>query len=240
MEPFDRATILAKYEVDFYRCPGCGLIALPDPWWLDEAYESAIYAGDMGLLRRSRLLSRVTAAVIRAEGLSDGRFLDWGGGFGTLTRMMRDKGLEFYTADAYATNILAPGFDGDETQSYDLVTTFEVMEHLQDPVSQLEVVSRSNDLVFFTTVLQPAEPPRPDEWWYYALESGQHIAMHTEESLRIVADRLGYQLTSDGDNYHLFHRRPLKPATRVLLSKALARSKRGVVQGVRRAAGARR
>ena len=230
---FDTGIVLGKYEVDYYRCPACSLIALPDPVWLDEAYTSAIYSGDSGLLRRSRVLSTVTAALIRSEGLSRGTFLDWAGGFGTLTRMMRDKGFDFYTADPYAKNLLAPGFGGDESATYDLVTAFEVVEHIADPYEELQKLAAANDLLFFTTQLQPAEPPRPAEWWYYQLDSGQHITFHTLASLRILAGRLGYQLTSNEDQYHLFHRVPIRPATKLLLSPNLAKVKRATVAAAR-------
>lgn len=230
---FDTGIVLGKYEVDYYRCPACGLIALPDPTWLEEAYTSAIYSGDSGLLRRSRVLSTVTAALIRSEGLSRGTFLDWAGGYGTLTRMMRDKGFEFFTVDAYAKNLLAPGFDGDESASYDLVTAFEVVEHISNPIEELKLLAAANDRFFFTTQLQPAEPPRPADWWYYVAESGQHITFHTLTSLGILADRLGYQLTSNGDQYHLFHRVPIRPATKLLLSKNVAKVKRSVVAAAR-------
>jgi len=233
MDHFDRGVVLGKYEVEFHRCRGCGLIAAPDPTWLEEAYSSAIYDGDSGLLRRSRLLSSVTSTLIRSERLTKGTFLDWAGGYGTLARMMRDKGYDFYTVDAYAKNLLAPGFDGDESRSYDLVTAFEVVEHIADPVPELEPITRLNDRFFFTTQLQPAEPPRPESWFYYALDSGQHVAFHTLDSLRIVAERLGYQLTSNGDNYHLFHRVPIRASTKLLLSQTAARARRGAASTAR-------
>lgn len=237
MSYFNSGVVLGKHEVDYYRCPNCELIALPEPWWLDEAYSSAIYSGDVGLLRRSRVLSVVTAALIRSEGLSHGKFLDWAGGFGTLTRMMRDKGFDYYTADAYAQNLLAQGFDGDEFGTYDLVTGFEVIEHLSDPFEQLAKIAGANDRLFFSTELQPAEPPHPDEWWYYSLESGQHVTFHTLKSLGILADRLGYQLTSDGSRYHLFHRVPIRPTTRLLLSQRVARGKRSGIAAARASIG---
>lgn len=218
MQPFDNGVVLGKYEIEFHRCTGCGLIAALDPSWLDEAYSSAIYDGDSGLLRRSRLLSTVTSALIRSERISGGTFLDWAGGYGALARMMRDKGFDFYTVDAYAKNLLAPGFDGDESTTYDLVTAFEVVEHIADPVPELQAVTAHNDRFFFTTQIQPAVPPRPTEWFYYALDSGQHVAFHTLASLRILGERLGYQLTSNGENYHLFHRVPLHATTKAFLS----------------------
>jgi len=232
---FDRDVVLGKYEVDFHRCTSCGLIVLPEPTWLDEAYASAIYDGDSGLLRRCRLMSTLTTTLIRSERLSDGRFLDWAGGYGALTRMMRDKGFDYYTTDAYATNLLAPGYEGDESSSYDLVTAFEVVEHISDPVAELEKLAAVNDRLFFTTRLQPAIPPRPSEWYYYALESGQHITFHTQRSLEVLAERLGYQLTSNGDNYHLFHRVPLRTTTKLLLSPRLTQAGRSSVSAARSA-----
>lgn len=233
MEFFQSGTVLQKYEVDYFRCPSCRLISLPDPTWLDEAYESPIYSGDTGLLRRCRILSVVTAALIRSERLSQGTFLDWAGGYGILTRMMRDKGFDYRTADGFASNLFAPGFDGDESATHDLVTAFEVVEHLSNPFEELQAITAVNDRLFFTTQLQPDEPPRVDEWWYYQPDSGQHIAFHTLESLQILADRLGYQLTSNGDQYHLFHRVSIRPTTKLLLSPALAKTKRSCLNAVR-------
>ena len=233
LEPFDTGVVLGKYEVPFDRCPSCGLIASPEPGWLEEAYSSAIYDGDSGLLRRSRVLSTFTAALIRSERLSQGTFLDWAGGYGALARMMRDKGFDFYTCDAYAKNLLAPGFDGDELAPYDLVTAFEVMEHIADPVTELQRMTANKDRVFFTTQLQPAIPPRPDEWFYYALDSGQHVTFHTVRSLELVAERLGYELTTNGDNHHLFHRVPIRATTKALLSRKVAKARRGTVSAAR-------
>jgi hypothetical protein len=223
---FATGRVLDKYDVDYQLCSGCGLLALPSPFWLDEAYEQAIYVGDASLLRRSRRLALATSVLIRSEGLRDGRFLDWGGGYGTFARMMRDKGFDFYTTDAYAQNVLAPSFDGDEKESYDLVTAFEVMEHLVDPYADLLEVSKSNDRLFFTTQLLPETIPPPGNWWYYAEGSGQHIAFHTKKSLQILGERLGYKVSSNGDNYHLFHRGSTKAATKLLVSGKFGQVKR--------------
>jgi hypothetical protein len=230
LNPFATGRVLDKYDVDYQVCPDCGMLALPAPFWLDEAYEQAIYVGDASLLRRSRRLALATSTLIRSEGLRKGRFLDWGGGYGTFARMMRDKGFDFYTTDAYATNILAPTFDGDEKESYDLVTAFEVVEHLVDPYADLLEVSRANDRLFFTTQLLPDVIPQPGNWWYYAEGSGQHIAFHTRKSLQILGERLGYRVSSNGDNYHLFHRTSTKAATKLLVSGRFGQVKRSAMR----------
>lgn len=227
MQHYADGRVLDKYDVAYLRCPRCRLIALPAPHWLDEAYQRAIYTGDTGLLRRCRILTTVTSAVIRAEKIGKGSFLDWAGGYGTLTRMMRDRGYDFVHTDAYCDNIFAQGFEGDPVDGrYDLVTAYEVMEHLADPYAELEKLAHTTDRLLFTTELQPVAEPRLDEWWYVMPESGQHITFHTLESLRILGERLGYQLLSNGDQYHLFHRGPVRPATRLVLSQTLAKGKR--------------
>jgi len=230
MEHYADGRVLDKHDVAYLRCPACRLIALPEPHWLDEAYEKAIYTGDTGLLRRCRILTTLTSAVIRSERISKGAFLDWAGGYGTLTRMMRDRGFDFVHTDAYCDNIFAQGFEGDPVDGrYDLVTAYEVMEHLSDPYAELEKLARTTDRILFTTELQPNDAPQLDDWWYFMPESGQHITFHTAKSLGILAERLGYQLTTNGDQYHLFHRGPVRPATRLVLSSTLARGKRSAV-----------
>ncbi|HSN05910.1 MAG TPA: hypothetical protein VLV82_01080, partial [Candidatus Angelobacter sp.] len=89
LEPFGPGTVLGDRPVDYLRCAGCGSVALPDPDWLDAAYADAISALDVGLLERCVQLANVTTALIGAERLRSGRFLDFAGGYGTLTRFMR-------------------------------------------------------------------------------------------------------------------------------------------------------
>ncbi len=226
---FAPGRVLQTYDVDYFRCGHCGVITLPEPFWLEEAYEDAIFDGDTGLLRRCRVLATLTSVVISSERTRAGRFLDWAGGYGVLTRLMRDKGLAFHHFEPYAQNLFAQGLEADPaTERFDLATAFEVVEHLKDPVKELAVLARSTDRLLFTTQLQPPTPPRPDEWWYFMADSGQHIMFHTRRSLELLGEQLGYELTSNGDQYHLFHRGPLRPLTRLVLSPALARAKRMV------------
>ena len=39
LEPFDEGMILGRIRAQYYRCPACGLVALPSPTWLEEAYD---------------------------------------------------------------------------------------------------------------------------------------------------------------------------------------------------------
>ena len=181
--PFAKAQVLGHVDVTYHRCDDCGLVMAIDPTWLPEAYSDAIAALDIGLLDRCQILSNVTAMVLRAERLRGGTFLDWAGGYGTLTRMMRDRGYDFHHTDPMATNVFAGGHDVPDLagRRYDLVTAFEVLEHLVDPAADLAEAAASTDRLLTTTHLVPDPAPGPEDWWYYTLESGQHITFYTRD-----------------------------------------------------------
>ncbi len=221
-EPFATAQVLGHVEATYERCPSCGLVMAVRPDWLDEAYSDAIAKLDIGLLDRCQILSSVTAMVLRSERLRRGRFLDWAGGYGTLTRMMRDRGYDFVHTDPMATNIFAAGHDvpdlaADDGRRYDLVTAFEVLEHLSDPVAALTPVAGVTDLLLTTTHLVPDPAPQPADWWYYTLDSGQHITFYTRASLEVLAERLGFDGVVTGSFVHLFYRGKVSAATRAFV-----------------------
>ncbi|HSN06978.1 MAG TPA: class I SAM-dependent methyltransferase, partial [Candidatus Angelobacter sp.] len=172
---------------------------------------------DVGLLERCVQLANVTTALIGAERLRSGRFLDFAGGYGTLTRFMRDRGFDFHHHDPLCENVFAQGFEGSLDDRYDLVTAFEVLEHLPDPRASLAPVAATTDLLLVTTQLLPEPAPLPGEWDYYAEETGQHVLLYTPAALEALARDLGMQVTSSGRLVHLFHRRPVSRATRLLL-----------------------
>lgn len=219
--PFAEGRVLGHVDVTYHRCPACGLVMALDPTWLDEAYGSAIAKLDIGLLDRCQILTNVTAAVLRAERLRHGRFLDWAGGYGTLTRMMRDRGYDFSHTDPLALNVFAEGHEItlSGSQRFDLVTAFEVLEHLVDPVAALADVASSTDRLLVTTQVLPDPPPRPGEWWYFTPESGQHITFYTRGSLTRLAHELGFDGVVTSDLLHYFFRGKASPIARAVVAR---------------------
>ena len=218
VQQFADGRVLGHVDVTYLRCTACGAVTAEEPTWLDEAYGEAIARLDVGLLDRCQILANVTSAVLRAERLRGGRFLDWAGGYGVLTRLMRDRGFQFFHTDPYAANIFADSWVshlGEER--FDLVTAFEVLEHLVDPAAELAPVAGATDLLLVTTQVLPEPAPRPGEWDYYALESGQHITFYTPASLAALADRLGFDGVVTSSLVHLFHRGRPSPVTRSLV-----------------------
>lgn len=213
MSPAFTATILCKHEATFDYCESCGFLNVRKPHWLNEAYSSAIASTDTGLVMRNINLARGLAAMLYfvMGDRGQGRYLDVAGGYGMLTRLMRDYGFDFYWSDKYCDNLMARGFEFKEDSApFRAVTAFEVMEHLEDPAQFItDALSQAkSDTFIFSTELFEGAPLPADQWWYYSLETGQHIAFFQRKTLEVLAKRLGMRFVSTGE-IHILSRYPV-------------------------------
>lgn len=204
------ATVLNQHRVEYYFCRSCGLLQTETPYWLEEAYNSAIADADTGLVLRNKAIARRLSAILYFLFDSDGTYTDAAGGYGMLTRLMRDIGFDFYWQDEYCENLLARGF---ESESVDwpmtAVTAFEVLEHVPDPLRYVEgILDRygTRTLIFSTELFQ-GDPPDPEAWWYYTLSTGQHISFYQHETLRYLGEQLSLYLYSNRGIHVLTDRR---------------------------------
>ncbi|HEY9862736.1 MAG TPA: glycosyltransferase [Candidatus Obscuribacterales bacterium] len=200
---FAQATVLNRYRVDYFKCSVCGFVQTEKPYWLDEAYADPIAMSDVGLVARNFKFSQITQELIISCFNPQGKFLDYGCGYGLFVRLMRDLGFDFYGYDQYCQNIFYQGFEGNQQEKYDLVTTFEVFEHFINPLEEIEKLLQFSKNLLFSTQLLPADHPQPDQWWYYALHEGQHIGIYTYQSLLKIAEKFKLNLYSDGSSLHL-------------------------------------
>lgn len=213
------AKILNKYVVDYYHCSICDFLQTEEPYWLKESYDSAIGIEDTGLLKRNLALAKSTSVIISSLFNKDGVFLDYAGGYGIFVRLMRDIGFNFYWEDPFAQNLVARGFDYINDKKIELITAFECFEHFSNPLAEIEKMLHISSNVLFSTSLFSGKPPQPDSWWYYSLNSGQHISFYSVKTLKFIADKYSLYLNTDNKSLHLLSKKKINNIYFNLLKK---------------------
>jgi hypothetical protein len=203
--------MLNKYPAQYFRCSQCDFLQTEEPHWISEAYGSAISELDLGPVNRALQGSRLAEATILLWFDSKARFIDWGGGYGIFTRLMRDKGFDFYWRDMYCDNLFAKHFVASPNERYELMTCFEVFEHLVDPIAEIEEMLKYSQSILFTTTLAPTKLQSADDWWYLAPQTGQHISIYSPKTLRVISEKRNLNLVSDGANVHLLSNKVVSP-----------------------------
>lgn len=232
-QPFGSARLIGKYDVQYYQCPQCGFVQTEEPYWLEEVYREPITHSDIGMVQRNLWLAAVTKALVVTFFNPQGKFLDYGGGYGLFVRLMRDGGLDFYRYDKHCANLFAQEFDADidadtdqpgQSGRYELLTAFELLEHLVNPREEIDRMLAFSPNLLISTVLLPQSNPKPGGWWYYGLEHGQHVSLYTRKSLEQIAAQHGLHLLSNGSTLHLLTPQRIAPlAFRVVTSSRVAK-----------------
>jgi hypothetical protein len=222
--------VLGKYDANYFLDPECGYIFIDSPFWLNEAYESAISALDTGLLARNIRNVEVVTKSIFQDALNCSRGVDLGGGLGMFVRGMRDAGFEFYWTDAYADNVLARGFEGG-IGDYDIAVAFEVLEHIPNPIAFLiEAKARYRfSTCFFTATCFTEDAIPSSDWWYWLFDTGQHISFFSLRSLQWMAKKLRMDLYHVKDDIYAFSTRAIRsqqPRPLTLLGRAARKLRR--------------
>jgi hypothetical protein len=214
--------ILNKYQVTYYQCISCDFLQTEKPYWLEEAYSNSMNLTDTGIMHRNSISSKVCASLLFLIFGTKEKCLDYAGGYGVFTRIMRDYGFNFFWFDPYTLNVMARGFEHDEKNTYTAVTTFESFEHFENPITELEKILQYSNNIIFSTELVPNKLPKPGEWWYYGLEHGQHIALHNKKSLQALAKKFDLNFYSLG-NLHLFTQKKINPIFQILFKFKFAK-----------------
>jgi len=201
---------MGKHVASYRSCGNCGFIFAPDPYWLQEAYSSAITCTDIGTVSRTESCSLATKAVIDLFYHSAASFLDYGAGYGMFVRRMRDLGYNFSAYDTHCRNMFAEDFalDSLDGKHFDLTTAFEVLEHLENPIEVIAKIFAHSDNLLATTEIVPNPVPRLADWWYFAPEHGQHISFYARKTLGIIAAK-SKRFFYSNNNLHLFSIKPI-------------------------------
>jgi SAM-dependent methyltransferase len=202
---------IAGVPVYYALCDQCGFCFAPElqQWSLDE-FSSRIYNDDYKLVDPDSVEARPRAnarwlAGIFADHVLDIRHLDYGGGNGLLSSELFAAGWNSTSYD--------PFFDGlrdNDLGRFNLVTSFEVFEHVPDVndlISTLSSLVDNDGIVLFSTVLSDGSLARNERlrWWYASPRNG-HISLFSRRSLALLGAKAGFELVSLEANLHAYCR----------------------------------
>jgi hypothetical protein len=206
---------LAKYDVRYFQCTGCGSLQTEPPYWLQEAYDCPKpHPLDVGAAQRTIRNHAFISALCGLFKIR--RVLDFGGGDGLLCRLLRDSGLDAQVFDQFATSTYGGPFTAATVEhGLDLVTAFEVFEHLPDPRATFQdILGAGPKFLLGTTEVYSGQGP---EWRYFVPTTGQHVFFYSRHGLEKIARKHGYVLYSIGE-YWIFTQKPMQTVRRKLLS----------------------
>lgn len=95
-----------------------------------------------------------------------------------------------------------------------------MFEHIDDPLSFIreQIARYDSERMVFSTLTHHWDVP-PNDWWYYAFETGQHISLYKRKTLDTIAQKLGWHVYSASDELHILSKEPLDSGSRFLLSR---------------------
>jgi 2-polyprenyl-3-methyl-5-hydroxy-6-metoxy-1,4-benzoquinol methylase len=213
--------ILGKHKINYYVCNSCECIFTENPYWLEEAYSEAIAKTDTGIMVRNISICNDLMHIFNQYFDPEIKVVDFGGGYGILTRMLRDSGINAFWQDKYEKNLLSRGFEYDGKSQADVVIAFEVMEHLPNPLETIkEIMVKTDCFIFSTLLLEQLDHKTNKEWWYFGPESGQHIFFATKKTMHKIAKLLDCKYSCI-NGLHILHKKDLKNRMKFSKLKAL-------------------
>ncbi|HSC93941.1 MAG TPA: class I SAM-dependent methyltransferase [Burkholderiales bacterium] len=194
------------------ECDACGLYyktPVPVPAFLSELYRrhaQAKWSSTHDFVLEAELLRRVSGRSrfdLLDVGAADGAFLAACGAAGITCRrsafdVMRYAGIERHLSGEFMAGFLDAPLPEWSQEPYDVVTLFDVLEHLYEPRAALEnlrTLLRVGGLVLIETGNSASFWPRHagiGQWWYVRLL--EHHVFWSRRSLERIAGTHGFRV----------------------------------------------
>lgn len=196
--------------VQYRQCQQCALL-FTDTFddWSQADFEAHIYNAayetvdpDYAGKRPEALAQTVIGAFGAARAELD--ILDYGGGNGRLAELLNEAGIRCRTYDPFT-----PAFAARPDRKFNLVTCFETLEHMPDPVAGVGDIAglvADGGAVLFSTLVQPAEFANIGLGWWYVGPRNGHVTLFSRQALAVLWARFGFTVGSFNDNTHIAYR----------------------------------
>jgi SAM-dependent methyltransferase len=203
---------LTGVPIYYFLCEQCGFCFAPEfSQWQLEDFEKKIYNSEYlqvdpdYLDVRPRANANSLISAFRDRG-SEIRHLDYGGGKGLLSDLLRKSGWQTTSYDPFVDREIYL----ENLGKFDLITAYEVFEHVPDVkqlISNLSSLLVQDGVVLFSTLLSDGNlgPRQRISWWYASPRNG-HISLFSRKSLAILGAKERFHLGSSSSGFHAFWR----------------------------------
>ncbi len=195
----------SSFPVSYRRCVVCSFTFTTafDSWTHDE-FREQVYNDDYIQVDPDFVELRPTGnARILADTFQSSRnsidILDYGGGTGLTAGLLRKQGFSAKTYDPFSEFNVLP------TERFDLISCFEVMEHVPSPnetVATMVSLLKETGAILFSTLVQPAEFEAIGLNWWYAGPRNGHISLYSTLSLAHLFRPHGMRVSSFSEGVH--------------------------------------
>ena len=189
---------LSGDAVYYYQCADCGFtFTRAFDHWTPAQFSQHIYNEDYGrqdpAYTTGERGTRTAEDIIQQFGLYAQQLsvLDWGSGEGSFAAKLEEHGFaQVGSYDPFVQNaaLLPSG-------TYDMVTCFEVIEHVLDPaalVKSMAACRASHGAIFISTLCcTPQVINFGLENWHYCVPRNGHISLMTPQALAHCAHKAG-------------------------------------------------
>lgn len=195
---------LAGEPVWYHRCTTCGFLFTTyfDRWtparWREDIYNDDYAEFDPDGADGSRARANAPLVCDLAHRLGVSSLLDYGGGDGTLGRLLVTRGFDAWSWDEYSGGHPPP-------YHVPLVTAFEVLEHTTTPIETAKKILSwltPGGTFLFSTLTMDSLLALSMDHWYIAPRNG-HVSLHTSASLYRLFTQLGWQVRHLNEAVHI-------------------------------------
>lgn len=190
----------------FYRrCPYCEFIFLEKQFLISPEDEFQIYELHENNIDDPRyvefFMKFIDAAIVDYMDIEDANCLDFGSGpepvLAALLSRKFNWSVDLYDK-FYASNKV---FEG---KRYDLITSTEVVEHLNDPVHYFQLFKDllvPDGIISIMTLFHPANDEKFINWFY--INDPSHISFYSPKTMGVIADLVGLNILYCDDTRYI-------------------------------------